>query len=578
MRTRRAIIKLPATYFQPPYYYYQDPPKMDLTHSTGFTNPFTNPLAALGIGSQGLIGALGVAAMIAEKLPGYSVIHDQLRKFNIDLGTVATCVMIPTALWTVWTFVTRNVYIFLERYYCCSVRITSEDGLFQELFSWLREEHSRDISNARICDAKKHYEISEDHVGGVDPYGSPYPPDPYNSPGRTKSQVVYNPAVGTLYRFKHNGYTIHIVREKIHDPVIMPPGPPNPVREAVNLKYYGRSPDILKAVLDDVLKRSNQRDQGKTVVYQAIVSHHGNRWDRCMSRPKRSISTVILEEDQKARVVEDIEEYLLPATGKWYANRGLPYRRGYLLYGPPGTGKTSLSMALAGHFNLEVYSLSLTAQNLTDDNLASLFTLLPKHCIILLEDVDASGVKRSEDSFTPSPPETPLHPRYNMPYGMPPLPPAKSKVTFSGLINAIDGAAAKEGRILIMTTNHREKLDEALIRPGRVDLQIAFSYASRAVIEELFVNLYDVSADEEAALYMPPEFPSRKEVGELAKRFAGVVPEGRFTPAEIQGLLLLWKKDPGRAVEEAKGWVERKGEREGREREGREVKAGVEPS
>lgn len=295
---------------------------------------FSNPFAGMGIGPQSVVGALGVGAMVAEKLPGYDIIQSQLQRFNIDLGTVTTWMMIATAFWTVWNLITRNAYMLLETYYCCSVRITSEDGLFHDLFSWLREERAADINVARTCDARKQLEYPDQGDEG-ERFGSPYAP-PVFATGRQMSQVVYNPAPGTLYHFRHNGHTIRVVREQIHDSnAILNPG--QLPREAVRLTYYGRSPQVLKAVLDDVVLRSNLRDQGKTVVYQAILGPHGqNRWDRCMSRPNRSISTVILEEDQKSRVVEDIEEYLLPATVKWYANRGLPYRRGYLLYGPPG--------------------------------------------------------------------------------------------------------------------------------------------------------------------------------------------------------------------------------------------------
>lgn len=553
---------------------------------------FSNPFSGLGLSSQSVISALGVGAMVAEKLPGYEIIQSQLQRFNIDLSTVTTWMMIATALWTVWSLVTRNVYTLLDTYYCCSVRVTSDDSLFHDLFTWLREERAADISIARVCDAKKQL----DHPDGdhqVDQFGSPYAPPPVLPTGRQVSQVVYTPTPGALYYFRHNGHTIRIVREQIHDPTIMPG---TPLREAVKLKYYGRSPLVLKAVLDDVILRSNQRDQGKTVVYQGIVGLHGqNRWDRCMSRPNRSINTVILEEDQKEKVVGDIEEYLLPATVKWYANRGLPYRRGYLLYGPPGnsitdpeiyktntdifigTGKTSLSMALAGHFNLEVYALSLNAQNLNDDNLALLFTMLPKRCIVLLEDVDASGVKRDDEPASHEP-ETPsmkaqIGMQYNGPFNFPS--PMKSSVSFSGLINAIDGAVAKEGRILIMTTNHREKLDDALIRPGRVDLQIAFSFASKSVIAELFENLYDVSEDDMTALYMPTDFPSRKEILELSRQFSDLVPEGCFTPAEIQGLLLLHKKNPHTALAMTPAWVEKK--LAGKQVK-TEIKASVDPS
>lgn len=294
---------------------------------------FSNPLTSLGIGSQSIVSALGVGAMVAEKLPGYEIIQTELRKFGIDLGTATTSMLIATALWTAWNLATRNIYTLLDTYYSCSVRINSEDGLFHDLFSWLQEERAADIGIARICDAKKQVEYP-DQGDEAELFGA-------QAVGRQMSQVVYNPAPGTLYSFRHNGHKICIIREQVHEPgMVISPG--QIPREVVKLQYYGRSPQVLKAVLDDVVLRSNLRDQGRTVVYQAIMGHGQYRWDRCMSRPNRSISTVILEEDQKARVVQDIEEYLLPATMKWYANRGLPYRRGYLLYGPPGNYITTL--------------------------------------------------------------------------------------------------------------------------------------------------------------------------------------------------------------------------------------------
>lgn len=294
---------------------------------------FNNPFGALGIGSQSVASVLGVAAIMAEKLPGYDTIQSQLQRFNIDLGTVTTWMLIATACWTAWNLVTRNVYMFLDSYYCCSIRITSEDGLFHDFFSWLQEERANDISNTRMCDAKKKHQYPDLEDEEATRYKPPLPR--LRASGAQLSQVVYNPALGALYHFRHNGHTIQVIREQIHNQSV-PSGPGTVLREAVQLKYYGREPQVLRAVLDEVISRSNSRDQGRTVVYQAFTEHGQRQWDRSTSRPNRSISTVILEEDQKKRVVEDIEEYLLPATTNWYANRGLPYRRGYLLYGPPG--------------------------------------------------------------------------------------------------------------------------------------------------------------------------------------------------------------------------------------------------
>lgn len=223
---------------------------------------------------------------------------------------------------------------------------------------------------------------------------------------------------------------------------------------------------------------------------------------------------------------------------------------------PLGTGKTSLSMSLAGQFNLEVYALSLSAGTLSDEGLANLFSILPNKCIVLLEDVDASGVKRSGDPVEHYP-DAPPH----VPYPGAPIyshRPPRASVSFSGLLNAIDGAASREGRILIMTTNHLERLDSALIRPGRVDMLVPFDFASKPVISSLFQKLYDVHAEDQVGLRMPADFPDKHAILQLAQEFAEIVPEGVFTPAEIQGLLLTHKKDPRAALAAASAWVEEK--------------------
>ena len=73
-------------------------------------------------------------------------------------------------------------------------------------------------------------------------------------------------------------------------------------------------------------------------------------------------------------------------------------------------------------------------------------------------------------------------------------------ISLSGLLNAIDGVASHEGRVLIMTTNHPEKLDAALVRPGRVDRKVGFRLAMREEVRELFVRMYRVSEEDSEAI------------------------------------------------------------------------------
>lgn len=156
-------------------------------------------------------------------------------------------------------------------------------------------------------------------------------------------------------------------------------------------------------------------------------------------------------------------------------------------------------------------------------------------------------------------------------------------ISLSGLLNAIDGVASHEGRVLVMTTNKPEALDDALIRPGRVDLQVRFTNATRHQAKELFVRMYvddapkpvvvkqkDVAihAESSAAVEKPtapplltasadePPIATPDELERVAAEFAAKIPDGRLiSPAEIQGYLLKRKKTPRRAAAEVDVWV-----------------------
>lgn len=116
----------------------------------------------------------------------------------------------------------------------------------------------------------------------------------------------------------------------------------------------------------------------------------------------------------------------------------LPSRLGYLFSGPPGTGKSSLAFALAGHFGLPVYVLSLSLPELSDKGVEELFASTPFHCILLLEDVDATKPLTRDGSRTKT--RTPTKDVKDEDKEK------KSTVTLSGLLNAIDGVAAAEGK------------------------------------------------------------------------------------------------------------------------------------
>lgn len=164
------------------------------------------------------------------------------------------------------------------------------------------------------------------------------------------------------------------------------------------------------------------------------------------------MESVILDSTIAEDIADDIQKF--QRNGDWYISKGVPYRRGYLLHGPPGTGKTSFVQAVAAKLKLNICYLNLSGGNLDDDQLNNLLNNSPLKSIILIEDIDAIFLERSSVQAK------------------------RCRVSFSGLLNALDGVRSQEGRVLIMTTNHPERLDPALLRPGRADLKIELNNAS----------------------------------------------------------------------------------------------------
>ncbi|OAR00671.1 hypothetical protein LLEC1_07374, partial [Akanthomyces lecanii] len=255
---------------------------------------------------------------------------------------------------------------------------------------------------------------------------------------------------------------------------------------------------------------------------------------------------------------------------RWYANRGIPYRRGYLLYGPPGTGKSSLSVALAGYFRMKIYIVSLSSLTATEENLASLFAELPTNCIVLLEDIDTAGLSKTREKKEDDDKD-----------GSDSTPPVQGQLSLSALLNILDGVAAQEGRVLIMTTNHLESLDKALIRPGRVDMIIPFQLADADMSESIFKAIHTPFDGELAEGGSLTTDKGKKtligEVAVLAQEFGRRVPADEFSPAEIQGLLLRHKRSAQTAVDAVEEWVVQmrvdkkdKAERELKEKERKE--------
>ena len=345
------------------------------------------------------------------------------------------------------------------------------------------------------------------------------------------------------------------------------------------------------------------------------------------------MNSIILDDGIRELILEDARDFM--KSRQWYADRGtylillsmlrhltnlsgIPFRRGYLLYGAPGSGKTSIIHSLAGELGLDIYIISLSKNGLDDSTLNSLISSLPEQCIAIMEDIDAAfthGLTR--DTVGTELEDT--RKRDSQRGGRPGSEDddddrgrggnsesKDTRITLSGLLNALDGVSAQEGRLLFATTNRYHSLDSALIRPGRMDIHVEFRLASQYQASELYKRFYlpdapdEATPDDEATSDSgyatpatdgsisptssvsksigpdePPKYNgtthttrvpklSKKKIERLAEQFAAHIPQRELSMASLQGYLMSYKTRPFQAVDDVERWVE--DTREGRDR------------
>ena len=572
-------------------------------------------------------------------VPGYSIISKYVQAaFGIDISLFVSIAVISFAVTKGGQFLYNKLSRAFRFLFVSSVYIYQHDDLFGTMMEWvsttqISPSRRNVLAKTRGAKAAEDFEGAANDVmsGGMFDYNkwsARTPPRYVPYYGR---HILWHNGRPFLFRRSPKATALQSLQVRF--------GNANE-DDLIQLDCIGRSVDPIKDMLKTAKTWSLAKQRNTTTIRHPTPkdkARNGGMWSKTFSRPSRPMDTVILDAEQKDMIVKDMNEYLHPSSPKWYATRGLPYRRGYLFYGPPGTGKTSLSFALAGIFGLEIYVISLQEPTLGESDLMGLFNSLPRRCIVLLEDVDAAGLIRdgksddSEkgrgkgrrkakggqkmDSETKSQQKQATDPSSktdddftlkdlakelrsigaakggNEGNQSNPHRQAGAGISLSGLLNAIDGVASHEGRVLIMTTNHPERLDSALVRPGRVDWRVEFQRATKDQIEELFVRMY-VSSDEDsspkAAIngaskaslngstngHLEEKQPngqvvfddfeedhsvaapaSQLELEELAADFASHIPDDTFTPAEIQNHLMRYKKEPRTAVAKVDDWM-----------------------
>ena len=380
-------------------------------------------------------------------------------------------VMVAGGIMTTIYRIFPPIIFFLKRRFIVVLDIPSSDESFQWFDKWISTlEYSKRTKLITVSSKSRKDDDDYDEDDEI-------PDEPITK--NKKAKLFFSPAPGNhFFWYKKRFIWINRNREKLQGT-----GGMVALYEQYTLTMVGRNKEILKDMVKSARDHNHRLEQDKVKVYVNSDWH----WQKIQCQVPRKLNTVILKDGLQYKVVDDIKEFF--KKEKWYNKMGIPYRRGYLLHGCPGTGKTSLVKALAGHLGIPIYILNID-HDMKENQFHTLISDVPQKSIIVIEDIDCLFTgKRKMDK--------------------------KYKITFKTVLNAIDGIVSPYGTLLFLTTNHKLKLDPALIRPGRIDRQYKIDKMNKEQIVEFF------------KLFYPKQI-------ENATKFANKLESNKYTPAQLQ--------------------------------------------
>ncbi|KAF5175897.1 Aaa-atpase [Thalictrum thalictroides] len=288
-------------------------------------------------------------------------------------------------------------------------------------------------------------------------------------------------------------------------------------KERVHSSYI---PHVMK-VAEEIKFRNRERK----LYTNRANDEEGRIWSSIPFSHPSTFDTLAIDPFLKEDIKQDLMKFV--RRREFYSRVGRAWKRGYLLFGPPGTGKTSLIAAIANFLEFDIYDMELTAVT-SNSQMRKLLISTSNKSVIVVEDIDCSldlserGEKESKAENDNNENEGDIR-RIKSETKKTML----QTVSLSGVLNFVDGLWSSCGgeRLIIFTTNHKEKLDAALLRPGRMDIHINLSFCDIEAFKMLAKNYLGIDRHE------------------LMWKVEEMLPLAKMTPADIAEIFMSCEED-----------------------------------
>lgn len=263
------------------------------------------------------------SALLDAFIPGYGIFSQVVfRLLGFDIGLLVSGCLVVIGLSKGWQYLYLWAYGFFASYFMSSVHIEDEDQLFRQVVEWIAEQNMTRVSRDLMAvtkwvsayddsdeeqNAKDEDVLDESGIFNYEKWASNIPPR-------------YEPNFGNN-KFWFEGRIFTFARTKKEKPRSIWN---NADTQFLAISCIGRSTEPIKELLNHIKRWTLTKEHKMTSVYRPAPKEERRdcAWDRQSCRPSRPMSTVSLDQKEKAKIVMDINEYLHPASARWYAARG----------------------------------------------------------------------------------------------------------------------------------------------------------------------------------------------------------------------------------------------------------------